>query len=1855
MPFFDVDQEAVNSWASQTLAQNAIVEAATASGRNAANEVRAGRRVDRYGTQWDEVQQRIEEQHPGANLDPDRAREAFQQIRDQSFSQQVLQPPGAGQGERNELGQYLQHVPLARHIYNIQQAGEQRAVRNRIEAGTASQEDYAAYQARLRNERYQADRGNVQSGLESLAQIPAFGAEMLMAGPFASRATAAVGMPLGTGATSLLGRAGQAAPGWLAGEAVRAAAMPANAASSIFQRINPHVGEADASAIDVFHGYLDHQIEIASESLGGPMTEALGGAGRAVGGMIARLPGGARAAAVASGLTQWATNKLGTAGFQNRLRQMGFDGLLGEFLEERVGEVARGLTGVEQDYGMTGGLAAGARSLAIGSPQDRQRFSEALNQLAQEGIAFGGYSAITGLIGTASARQAQRALQGQGLTATQAQAQISQTVTSVLNNPSSVATTPPGPLQQLAQSVAQTISHQAAQGPSPGMEDMPQVIPPVDRTLRAGPDWVQNFERTGQTGGSGVTMSESQETPSVTPGQRQATAEAPAAAQTPTVAPATPTAEQTASPATPTEQPAASTGISASSMTEPTGQISQLAEAQPSPAKAKMQPLADRIDAWREVQDKIKAGEPLTEEEKAVPPVTIEEISKAGNLDPREAKVLADRLSGKSQPDIGKELGVTRERVRQIEGKATKKLELGKSIDKLQTGGKASKVTMAEKTLRLLGMSKEETRSLRDSLQQEVGYLTAGDTKSAPQNIETIIRKIANTKQQAAARQLVAEMVARSKKKGREQEFPAGMEGAGFTKEQQATDAQIKDMARRANSPLTPDEERSKLIDKVIGLILKDKINAANKALRNAGTVGLTEDDYRQIRELSRGQVDLSRPGETKVAGSQVPEAAPPPTTQTERLHAASTAAGAAKSAEDSRPIADIVSGVSAISPHHAAAIAKLRSILLNENRITSEAKAQYLRNQLAILHEMTPAFAALYNGNLKSANFYTSTTDLVNELAKTSQDARDARDAGDEVGGAFNRGTGNLSLDGETHTASAKRVAGHEAGHVIDGPNEDVSNSPDVQHAYAKEALKGIIGEYARTNAHEFLGETMGLILSGEMTPSDLRLKMPLMYEALVSRDLVRKAHGPADFKTPKDIFDHPINDGDLHADTLIRLHVGHDISDDMKKLLAPGSRGPEAAQSGNALRHRLAEADRIGAVNTKETQKAASHFDKAVVNAPSAADRLKNFLETADALEAGTVPNLPANIAPLAQNIRDMVDRDTAALKKRGMLQSWIDNYFGHIWEQPGKTAAQIGAMFGRRPIEGSKAFKRQRTIPTYREGIAKGLVPISWNPVELALMKSREINKAIMAYDLFQEMKQNGLAKFVKTGRRPPDGWVTLNDKMVKVFLRQKVGMSQIGQYYMPEQAGRILNNYLEPGLAGHSKIYDIIREYSNLLNSAQLGFGAFHAGFILMDTQASGSSLALQKLSRGDVKGAAMKAIEGIIPGVAAYTRGKKGIEFWKEYYSPGSGSPEMQAVVKAAVEGGFHLEMNKLVNGDSINQFRKSLAEVRQGNVNKSGSVLWHSLPALSQLISKPTMQYLVPVMKAGVVADLIQHEMEKMPPTATVQERRAAYAKVVDSVDNRLGELAYDNLHLNRTFKDLLMVGLRSVGWNIGTWREIAGGIKDIPKSAYGIYNGKGISPRTAYVGGLVMTAAFYGAMYQFLMTGLWPQEPKDYFFPKTGRRRRDGRPERVSLPSYMRDIAHVMNRADEGPIRIASNAWHMGAGKINPGIASVIEMLNNENFFGQAIYDPRDSFWRQGIDLVTHVGKGLEPFSIRNLHPQSRQIPPDASIITQGFFGITPSPSYIVNSWQQQRNAERERRIATTPLERLRRARQGR
>lgn len=712
--------------------------------------------------------------------------------------------------------------------------------------------------------------------------------------------------------------------------------------------------------------------------------------------------------------------------------------------------------------------------------------------------------------------------------------------------------------------------------------------------------------------------------------------------------------------------------------------------------------------------------------------------------------------------------------------------------------------------------------------------------------------------------------------------------------------------------------------------------------------------------------------------------------------------------------------------------------------------------------------------------------------------------------------------------------------------------------------------------------------------------------------------------------------------------------INDAIKRLLAPSARGPEAAKMAGSLRENLAILRRKKEVARVALATANDFFDKRIVRQPDPAMRQAMFLRIMDAIEGGNIASLPQSVRGFADLMRDQFDERTQQLLGRGILKGFIDNWFGHLWVDPNKAMNpdDIGpAIQGRKPMSGSESFKRQRVLPTWRDGIDAGFEPQSWNPAELAASLLQQMDKSIFGHDVFEEAKATGQATYVKLGDRPPPGWKTLDDKTLKRFAPKSVspvGQTLLGKWYMPEQAATLLANYMDPGLAGNP-IFDAIRGIGNTMNQFSLGLSAFHATAEVMNSIMSGMAQGLQEISQGRenpkliLKGLARTALSPLSP-VQHWIEGSKVL---KEYYEPGSQGAETAALVDNLQKGGYNARMTEDWGGDGMKKFRDTLRDVRSGKLGQIPKLLLRAIPALSDALSYPIMQQLVPRLKSGAAATMARAEMERLGPTATTMQRRNALGKIWDSIENRFGQLTYDNLFWARSFKDTMMTLFRAVGWKHGTERELGGAVADVPSSMKGIVTGEGISPRLAYALALPAVAAFFGSIYQYLMTGSGPDDDRDLMAPRTGGTNKDGTPERIQLPTYMKDVQSYTNRADEGPLRLGMNAVSVTKGKLHPLLTSMIDLMNDKDFFGKAIFDPRDKGMKPYADAAKHILGGFEPMSIANLHKQGADV--SASKGVQSFFGLTPAPSHVTHTGDQQRAAEDARKIELTPLEKKR------
>lgn len=275
---------------------------------------------------------------------------------------------------------------------------ERRQPVRKLPDGKELPEDYHQILAKafVRAEQNQ-DQPWAQKVFDNLTQLPGFAIEFGATGGAYTAGRAAGAKIAGTGATNILGKAAQ----WAAPRAAGVAAQTAAASTprileeaaqrqapktvvepggevNVDQSIESFMQDPEPFALSLGKAGLNQYIQMGSERSGG----LLGQAGKAIG---SKLAPEALQNAMGRLVQAWTQTKPGAtmADAAKLLKQGGWDGLLQEMGEERVGEILSGLAGTSPNFGVTGDIAAG-------------RFGQAAENLGAEAASLAAFQGLTG-------------------------------------------------------------------------------------------------------------------------------------------------------------------------------------------------------------------------------------------------------------------------------------------------------------------------------------------------------------------------------------------------------------------------------------------------------------------------------------------------------------------------------------------------------------------------------------------------------------------------------------------------------------------------------------------------------------------------------------------------------------------------------------------------------------------------------------------------------------------------------------------------------------------------------------------------------------------------------------------------------------------------------------------------------------------------------------------------------------------------------------------------------------------------------------------------------------------------------------------------------------------------------------------------------------------------------------------------------------------------------------------------------------------------------------------------------------------------------------------------------------------
>lgn len=640
------------------------------------------------------------------------------------------------------------------------------------------------------------------------------------------------------------------------------------------------------------------------------------------------------------------------------------------------------------------------------------------------------------------------------------------------------------------------------------------------------------------------------------------------------------------------------------------------------------------------------------------------------------------------------------------------------------------------------------------------------------------------------------------------------------------------------------------------------------------------------------------------------------------------------------------------------------------------------------------------------------------------------------------------------------------------------------------------------------------------------------------------------------------------------------------LQAIIAPSTVSDDAGRAANITRQETG----LAAQKSAQVQADLEPFWQAIGASPDPAKR--QFISYVEGRSAGTQLQ-DKTLQPLADRLKkayadvhmDMGDLNEA--EKTGFVQ----DYYRHQWVRDENSAR----IFGK---EGNKSFTKQRTIPTIEEGIAKGLTPKSLDPVQTTLEYVTNARRFIASNKIIQTGQDTGDVIFRKLGDKSKfptdDTWVPIEGSL---------GRKGGGQLYAKEGWGRVYNNWRSAGFTGAAgDVLHSLRRTSNTITGLELGLSGFH--FTTMVNEAIINDVA--KSITNFAQGKFGQAAKDLIKSPAAPVRlAKLGGELERTYLGKAAGTPEMRKMSELLTaaggrgKGSSHAQDYEYTamgsfwrawkRGALASEGKKYLNDIAEqpvvGTAKAVGSVIGRTM----QTVMEPLFNHYIPKLKNGAFYDTMGQWLAANPAANKAAQIKQAQV-IWDSIDNRFGESVNDNIFWKQHMKQVAMLSMRSYSWNVGTIREIGGGIKDIASHE--------LTPRAAYVIALPIVYGTIGALYQKMKTGEYPNSVEDYKAPRTGGTDpATGLPERMIMPGYMKDVFGWMD-----------NPGELAKHKLSTFITTAGELASGKDWRGAPIAPPTEGLpfeesapaWLNAY--MGHVAGKVTPISMRDLMRGEKQ-----------------------------------------------------
>ena len=470
---------------------------------------------------------------------------------------------------------------------------------------------------------------------------------------------------------------------------------------------------------------------------------------------------------------------------------------------------------------------------------------------------------------------------------------------------------------------------------------------------------------------------------------------------------------------------------------------------------------------------------------------------------------------------------------------------------------------------------------------------------------------------------------------------------------------------------------------------------------------------------------------------------------------------------------------------------------------------------------------------------------------------------------------------------------------------------------------------------------------------------------------------------------------------------------------------------------------------------------------------------------------------------------------------------------------------------------------------------------------------------------------------------------------------------GQYWAQKDLARVLNNHMSADWIQDSQLGRSVMGSRNFINAMELGASGFHATGMTLLSVMSRASLGLSEL----VRGAGKLAVPGErVEGLFGIGRGAKAIftapaapidyirEGWKFYQADGS----MPQLERDVFVGGARMRRLAYYQNQAFDNFLKNArafagstayarakaatltaaekAELRRGGIKSLAKAAGYAPFAMVESPMRFLTSFVIPQMKVGAFRELMAEQLRRQAPAIDSGKiTREQIARTMwNNIENRMGLLNYDNLFWNRGLRSAVMVMIRAPGWTLGTLREFGGAtFLDLPRFATGALRGKtpDFTPRMAFAFSMMLTTLLVNGVYHYLHTGQNPETQEDWLHPKNGALDSSGRPIRIDMPTYWKDVYNWFTR----PVRTAIGEPAGHGGKLAGEFTMFWDMVTNQTTRGplHRDIDKLEDVVPALGEVVQYLFGRLTPFSVQTYKELAKgQATPEEK--AEAFFGVT-------------------------------------